>query len=426
MTIPLYGVPLNRPNGFGNLTSLFSAAQLQVTSTGQVTSAPECGGNGSLIYHDFTKQITAANVAGLQAQRKANDGGAAFLAKLRADAGAVVGYRAPSGATRAKRPDRPAAQAAPTVATATSIIGGRAESRTTAPTMALTTAFDTIPGEGHCSLTISSTKVTSGGDAAARGTSVPSSSSSSASSSVPTAASPSAPYPQQRVVLLVGAASARQAALAKALNGAGYSTVTMSPCGFGKDDAFPSSYKGMAACPDLAQNLNRSLVGVHAADIVRGITWLGGNFMGSLPLATIATGELHAAALHAAVLEPGSTGAVIQIGNQANYQEIANSLTYSQASEWSFIFDVLSHYDLPDVAAAIAPVPQLVYGATDSNGTPLSAAELANVYSFTESVYSAKEASSKLRVVPAASISADPTDEAKAVLSFLASLVPSL
>ena len=33
------------PSGFGNLSALFDASQLQVTSTGQVRTAPECRPN---------------------------------------------------------------------------------------------------------------------------------------------------------------------------------------------------------------------------------------------------------------------------------------------------------------------------------------------------------------------------------------------
>ena len=45
--------------------------------------------------------------------------------------------------------------------------------------------------------------------------------------------------------------------------------------------------------------------------------------------------------------------------NQSGPQAIATSLLYSQNAEWSFIFDVLSHYDLPDLSAALAAAPAL-------------------------------------------------------------------
>lgn len=66
----------------------------------------------------------------------------------------------------------------------------------------------------------------------------------------------------RNTVLIVG--SVQDHSLVKAITGAGFVAVEVTVCGFGEDKAFPTSYKGMAACPDLAQNLNRSIVGVSA------------------------------------------------------------------------------------------------------------------------------------------------------------------
>ena len=79
------------------------------------------------------------------------------------------------------------------------------------------------------------------------------------------------------------------------LTQAGYTVVQPTLCGFiGKNashGAFPKSYKGMAAVPDIARNLNRSVVGIHAADIVRVSKYVQQRF--GRPVATIVTGELH-------------------------------------------------------------------------------------------------------------------------------------
>ena len=70
----------------------------------------------------------------------------------------------------------------------------------------------------------------------------------------------------RKTVLIVG--SAQDQSLVKAVTGAGFVAVEVTVCGFGEDKAFPTSYKGMAACPDLAQNLNRSIVGVSADSLL--------------------------------------------------------------------------------------------------------------------------------------------------------------
>lgn len=122
--------------------------------------------------------------------------------------------------------------------------------------------------------------------------------------------------------------------------------------------------------------------------------------LGVLPLATVTYSELHAAALHAAVIAgrntTGALAMVVRIGNPSSfakisyedrsfaktgsgtadsscssrtehetessrlkmqggtvsYEAIATSLLYAQNSEWMWIFNVLAHYDLPDLSAA--------------------------------------------------------------------------
>lgn len=143
--------------------------------------------------------------------------------------------------------------------------------------------------------------------------------------------------------------------------------------------------------------------------------------MDTPPLATVATGQLHAAALHAALLTPGCTGAVIQANNQANYESIASSLTYSQSSEWSFIFDILSHYDLTDVEAALAPLPQLIYAPTDANGKGLNEADTNDTFAFAKQVYASVGATQHLQIVPSTA-RPDPDQRNKAVVSFLRGL----
>ena len=78
-------------------------------------------------------------------------------------------------------------------------------------------------------------------------------------------------------------------------------------------------------------------------------------------------------------------GAGVQRSPQHNrtlfilWRGIAVLRRYSEASEWSFIFNVLAHYDLADLAASLAPLPQLVYQPTDANNKPLSPAAAAGV-----------------------------------------------
>jgi len=209
------------PSGFGNLSALFDASQLQVTSTGQVRTAPECKPN--LIYHSFTRDIASGLVAELRAKRTA-ERSAQFFEDIRSAAAEVSGFRAPAAVE------------------------------------ATGTSGATIKGEGRCTLPI---------EVSGKGS--------------------------KPVVAIGSDKRAIPASLIDNLTQAGYTVVQPTLCGFiGKNashGAFPKSYKGMAAVPDIARNLNRSVVGIHAADIVRVSKYAQQRF--GRPVATIVTGELH-------------------------------------------------------------------------------------------------------------------------------------
>ena len=117
--------------------------------------------------------------------------------------------------------------------------------RTPNPTQYTTVTRNTttIPGEGHCKIEL---QITYPGGV--------------------TGGPPDTARTSRNTVLIVG--SAQDQSLVKAVTGAGFVAVEVTVCGFGEDKAFPTSYKGMAACPDLAQNLNRSIVGVSADSLL--------------------------------------------------------------------------------------------------------------------------------------------------------------
>jgi hypothetical protein len=180
----------------------------------------------------------------------------------------------------------------------------------------------------------------------------------------------------------------------------------------------------MAAAPDIARNLNRSVVGIHAADILRVAAWVK-QHLGAAPLATIATGQLHSAALHAALLSTGedqsaatAVGALALVGNTASYEEITTSLLYAQDAEWSFIFNVLEHYDLPDLSAALAEAgttSQLIYGPVDALNRELNASSVAQCFAFAD--LTSKKVGGRAKFAATAS---GPEGLSAAILEFLA------
>ena len=178
-------------------------------------------------YHDFTRDIATGLVAELRAKRTA-ERSAEFFEDIRSAAAEVSGFRVPAAVE----------------ATGTEATGSGA----------------TIKGEGRCTLPI---EVSGEGS--------------------------------KPVVAIGSDKRGIPASLIGNLTQAGYTVVQPTLCGFiGKNTshgAFPKSYKGMAAVPDIARNLNRSVVGIHAADIVRVSKYVQQRF--GRPVATIVTGELH-------------------------------------------------------------------------------------------------------------------------------------
>lgn len=65
---------------------------------------------------------------------------------------------------------------------------------------------------------------------------------------------------------------------------------------------------------------------------------------------------------------------------------------YAQNAEWSFIWNVLSHYDLPDLSAALAAakLPQLIYAPLDALDEALNESAAAEAFEFAVQTSQAK------------------------------------
>jgi dienelactone hydrolase len=360
------------PSGFGNLTGLWSPEQLRVTSTGQVKTAKECAPN--LIYHDFTKQIAAPLEASLH-QRRSASSSSSFLEEIRLAAPAVVGYVPPVAVLAVTHT---ADDGSPDSAEPTRVV---------------------LQGEGNCTLPV----YIFGAAASA------------------TAARADAAKVLMYLTRNTASKNKEHLSRIQALVKAGYIVAAPSLCGLGElGDAFAGSYKAQAACPDMAQQLNRSIVGIHAADIVRVAQWVasgssGDGGMGKV-VATVAFDQLASAAIHAAVFSASasstekegkhlaSVGSVAVVGAVSSYASIVDSRHYNQDSHYASIFNVLSHYDLPDLLAAICqPTPHqrasLVLAPVDPMLSPLNSSQAGAAYQFPKSVCG----SGGLAVVPGAS-----------------------
>lgn len=150
-----------------------------------------------------------------------------------------------------------------------------------------------------------------------------------------------------------------------------------------------------------AMLVGRSIVGIQAGDIVRVVEFLKGrpNVMKER-IQAVAFGEQCPALLHAAAFEPSLSGIAL-VEAPISYSCIAQTMQYgfSRSFAWG-VAGALTAYDLPDLAACVAPRKLAFIGLQDGYNKPASEDIIADQMTFPESVY-AKNSPDKLKIIPA-------------------------
>lgn len=112
--------------------------------------------------------------------------------------------------------------------------------------------------------------------------------------------------------------------------------------------------------------VGRSIAGVHAGDIVR-LALLLNNEGGSREIYGIAKREMAPALLHAASFEP-SISRVALVEPLISYNSLVNNRFYAPEFIQSAVPAALTAYDLPHLAAALAPKKLLLVNVLDGTG----------------------------------------------------------
>ena len=99
---------------------------------------------------------------------------------------------------------------------------------------------------------------------------------------------------------------------------------------------------------------------------------------GGLTLKVAALNRLTAAALFAAAIDP-AIREIYLAGGLISYRSVVETERYS-GPFGSFVFGILQHTDLPEVAAALAPRRVCLAGAVDGAGGALEVAAVRAVY----------------------------------------------
>lgn len=172
----------------------------------------------------------------------------------------------------------------------------------------------------------------------------------------------------------------------------------------GMGEMGPGVFKGDSYIEGVSYNIwfasmlvGRSIVGVHAADIIKLTQWLykSGNVN---EVYGMAKKELTSALIHAAAFD-SSIMRVLLIEPCPSYRSIAMHRFYNPAFLYSMVPRALTAYDLPDLAASLAPRRLWIMGSTNGTEMP-SPEEAARDVKLIRNVYQKKNAMAQLRILP--------------------------
>jgi hypothetical protein len=146
-------------------------------------------------------------------------------------------------------------------------------------------------------------------------------------------------------------------------------------------------------------SVGRSVVGIQAADLVSLVRHLqrrpeieaGG-------VRALARGEMASVLLHAAAFEP-AISAVALVDPLVSFQSLVETRLYQPRFVTGGVAGMLAAYDLPDLAASLAPRPLLVLNAVDVAGSPLDAQRAASALAVARDRYARAGDAARLRVV---------------------------
>jgi dienelactone hydrolase len=144
----------------------------------------------------------------------------------------------------------------------------------------------------------------------------------------------------------------------------------------------------------------RSMVGIHAGDIVRVVNMLKNrDDVNAQKIGAVAFDELCPALLHAAAFEPSISKTVL-IAAPISYNEIVNHrlYNYSITFQWG-VAGALTVYDLPDLVGCLAPGKVLFADLKDCLKQSASKQLINKELEFPRHVYSKKKVANNLKVV---------------------------
>ncbi|MCR4308266.1 MAG: acetylxylan esterase [Candidatus Berkelbacteria bacterium] len=148
-----------------------------------------------------------------------------------------------------------------------------------------------------------------------------------------------------------------------------------------------------------AMMIGRSVVGIQAGDVIRVAKFLRERTDDKQgPITGIAFNELCPTLLHAAAFSPDIKNVAL-IDPLVSYRSVTANKYYNAGLSKYFVGGALTAYDLPDLAACLAPGRLLMINSTDGEGHPIDITMENEDVGIIKNAYSAKNASNHLQII---------------------------
>jgi hypothetical protein len=181
----------------------------------------------------------------------------------------------------------------------------------------------------------------------------------------------------------------------------------------GTGETGPGTFKGDAFIDGTSHNvwyaslqIGRSIAGIRAGDVSRLLLMLKKTLPEYLVYG-MAFREMAPVLLHASVFNPDISGVAL-LEPFSSYQSVVENRFYRSSFIPATVPGALTAYDLPDLAACIAPRKLLVAGMTDGSGNSLTEDEVRLEYGVTCKTYESIQSGNQLTII--SSDEADFTD----------------
>ncbi|MEI6050296.1 MAG: acetylxylan esterase [Bacteroidota bacterium] len=179
----------------------------------------------------------------------------------------------------------------------------------------------------------------------------------------------------------------------------------LAPDMIGVGESGPGVFGGDADIEGVSHNLwyasmliGRSIAGIRAGDVVR-LTGLLKKSTGINEVYGLAIKEMSPVLLHAAAFDTAITRIAL-IEPFSSYQSIVMNHFYNSSFIPGVVPGALKKYDLPDLAATLAPRKLLMAGVTDGNGKTADTESINKVLEIIKIAYRFKKADEKLNILP--------------------------